>query len=639
MASFDYRLNPLYAIKECSSCGTLCTRDCGCSKGSLEDKILVPVPDLSQRPLKIEKICLDCGDPVHGLYCRQCALIRKTLEEVFQDFQDTSKSSNDDTNFVNQEPFVVKQGPGVNSSQSPPQINHNCCYECGDSLDDIFCQRCTCKSCGKGAHIGYNCPPQIPIISNPEPCYNQNLNEILQNLQSSNNTGLFGISQQSGVMNMMEFVFIIPICYDDDDDEESSIPLKDIIFELPPCVAIIPDSPKMNSLIMEDEHLDTILETESDELIKSSVEDLVQIPSESEDSSEGECDLPPYDDSSKNHDLTFSNPLFDINEDFTSSDESFSEEDVLNENFKIFSNPLFDLDEEITYTKVDQIDDEVLENTNSIPPGINEINLDPKGDILFLESLLYDNTSPRPPEEFNSENPTESFSPSPIPVEDSDSLMEEINIFLDGDDSILPGIESDDFDSEDDDNSTSRPKFESFHVDYPDLGDSTIDVPEDIPIDVHNILPTHLALQLNFNFIPSLNDLGSDLDVSSPSGDSNKIYDPGICIEVESTRFLSTLSPVIDTLLSFSSENKDKVFNHGVLASKEKSPSPSSHRGFNASKLFHQKSPMLIHGDNTPNLGDFSDCDDSRARGYVLHSLELHILSFILEIQYPNLFD
>ncbi|GJY54798.1 hypothetical protein Tco_0446462 [Tanacetum coccineum] len=84
-------------------------------------------------------------------------------------------------------------------------------------------------------------------------------------------------------------------------------------------------------------------------------------------------------------------------------------------------------------------------------------------------------------------------------------------------------------------------------------------------------------LQLDFDFIPS-NDLGSDLDVSSPSGDSNKIYDPGICIEVESTRFLSTLSPVIDTLLQFSSKNEDKVFNHSVLASKEKSSSSLSHR-------------------------------------------------------------
>ncbi|GKD25916.1 hypothetical protein Tco_1232130, partial [Tanacetum coccineum] len=95
MTSLNRRSNHLYAIKECSSCGNLHTKDCGCQKGRLEDKILVPIPDLSQRPLKIEKICLDCGDPIHGLYCRQCALIRKTLEEVFQDFQDTSKSSND----------------------------------------------------------------------------------------------------------------------------------------------------------------------------------------------------------------------------------------------------------------------------------------------------------------------------------------------------------------------------------------------------------------------------------------------------------------------------------------------------------------------------------------------------------------
>ncbi|GJT78860.1 hypothetical protein Tco_1045585 [Tanacetum coccineum] len=97
--------------------------------------------------------------------------------------------------------------------------------------------------------------------------------------------------------------------------------------------------------------------------------------------------------------------------------------------------------------------------------------------------------------------------------------MEEIDIFLDGDNSIPPGIESDDFDSENDDNSTSHPEFESFHVDYPDSGDSTIDVVEDIPVD------------------------------------------------------------------------------------------------------------------------DYPDCDDSRARGFVLRSLGLHIISFILGIRYPNLID
>ncbi|GKF81149.1 hypothetical protein Tco_0239751 [Tanacetum coccineum] len=78
-----------------------------------------------------------------------------------------------------------------------------------------------------------------------------------------------------------------------------------------------------------------------------------------------------------------------------------------------------------------------------------------------------------------------------ILVEDSDSLREEIDIFLGSDDLIPSGIESDDFYSKDDDNSTSLPEFDSFHVDYPDSGDSTIDVVEDIPVDVPNILPTH----------------------------------------------------------------------------------------------------------------------------------------------------
>ncbi|GJV46979.1 hypothetical protein Tco_1437191 [Tanacetum coccineum] len=68
--------------------------------------------------------------------------------------------------------------------------------------------------------------------------------------------------------------------------EESSIPLRDIISELPLSVAITPDLPITGSLIMKDEHLSTIPEKESDEFIKFSVEDLVPIPSESEDTSE-----------------------------------------------------------------------------------------------------------------------------------------------------------------------------------------------------------------------------------------------------------------------------------------------------------------------------------------------------------------
>ncbi|GKC97767.1 hypothetical protein Tco_1168042 [Tanacetum coccineum] len=82
-------------------------------------------------------------------------------------------------NSLNDSPNIFK-----NVSQSPPLIDHHCCYGCGDSLDDIFCQRCTCESCGNGAHYGYNCPPQVPIISNPEPCNNQTIDESPQTLPS-----------------------------------------------------------------------------------------------------------------------------------------------------------------------------------------------------------------------------------------------------------------------------------------------------------------------------------------------------------------------------------------------------------------------------------------------------------------------
>ncbi|GJU02441.1 hypothetical protein Tco_1112779 [Tanacetum coccineum] len=155
--SRSYRLNPIYAIKECSSCGSLYTSNCGCSKGSLKDKILVPKP-----PRNCVR-CAKCGTPVDGPYCQGCALLRKEFmeglltncveNEFFKDFQDTSESSDDNTNVVNapREPIVVNQDPGENSSPSPPHIDH-CCHECGDSLDGIFCRQCTCKSCGKGAH-------------------------------------------------------------------------------------------------------------------------------------------------------------------------------------------------------------------------------------------------------------------------------------------------------------------------------------------------------------------------------------------------------------------------------------------------------------------------------------------------------
>nr|GEV76273.1 reverse transcriptase domain-containing protein [Tanacetum cinerariifolium] len=240
-------------------------------------------------------------------------------------------------------------------------------------------------------------------------------------------------------------------CYDDDDDDDD----KDYT------VAITPDFLITNSLIMENEHFDTILETESDELIKSSVENLVPIPSESEDffDIKSKCDMPDCDDSQTINFSTFSNPLFD---DSTSSDDdefnlihnddldstpkndrfdtkSYLLESLLNRDTLMASSPKFD-------SLLEEFSGE-LAHTNLIPPGINEANCDPEKDIHLVERLLYNNLSPRPPKYFNFENSDfiiESFSPSPILIEDSDPFME-IDLFLVSDGSIPPGISAVDY--------------------------------------------------------------------------------------------------------------------------------------------------------------------------------------------------
>nr|GEX90386.1 hypothetical protein [Tanacetum cinerariifolium] len=144
--------------EQCSSCGALYTTDNCCFEGSLGDRIICDLnkaPDLSQRSLQN---CPKSRNPVDGHYCQGCALLRNKFKEDLFTYciengilQDSFKPSNDNTNVVNalQEPFVVNQDPNKNSSQSPPQINHHCCYGCGESLEDIFCHQCTYELYGK----------------------------------------------------------------------------------------------------------------------------------------------------------------------------------------------------------------------------------------------------------------------------------------------------------------------------------------------------------------------------------------------------------------------------------------------------------------------------------------------------------
>nr|GFB67863.1 hypothetical protein [Tanacetum cinerariifolium] len=164
-----------------------------CSDGSLGDKIIYDLDKTSDLSQQSPQNCPKCGNPVDGQYCQGCALLRKKFKEDPFTYciengilLDSSEPSNDNTNVVNalQESFVVNQDPGQNSSQSPPQINHHCCYRCGDSLEDIFCHQCTCELCGKGAHYGYNCPPKVLIVHNSEPFNNQTIDELPKTMPS-----------------------------------------------------------------------------------------------------------------------------------------------------------------------------------------------------------------------------------------------------------------------------------------------------------------------------------------------------------------------------------------------------------------------------------------------------------------------
>ncbi|GKC52980.1 hypothetical protein Tco_1075725, partial [Tanacetum coccineum] len=246
-----------------------------------------------------------------------------------------------------------------------------------------------------------------------------------------------------------------------------------------------------------------------------------------------------------------------------------------------------------------------LAHINPIPPGIKKAGFDLEEEIHFVENLLYDNSSPRPPEEFNSENPTESFSPSPILNDDYDSkgdirFLEELLI---NDSPPLLKIESSNLDHFND-LSPSRPPPEPPDVEFcfdfePDTGVVITKVVKGISehyVLMPNILPTLPTLDPDLDFTPSHDSLGSE----------NKIFNPGIFIKIQSERLLSReefsisfvrdpLSPVFDTMLPFSSENEDKVFNPGIFISPL-----LSHRGEIISNF--SKNPMMISGGDIPYL-------------------------------------
>nr|GFA52096.1 hypothetical protein [Tanacetum cinerariifolium] len=215
-----------------------------------------------------------------------------------------------------------------------------------------------------------------------------------------------------------------------------------------------------NSLSMGDEHLSTIPEIESDEVIKSSLENLVPILSKFEGISDDTCDVPFCDNS----------PPFN----------------VLNDQFELF----FYFNDDCTLSDDDSFED--IDYVEASPLDSELVSLEEDSDSFFEKfdtSLSYlDNSLPKF-ETFIDH--TEETSSGSTTTHTDNSLLEY--------DSFLFEIK-------------------------PDQGELTSIVMEDIlgepHVHVPNVLPTHPTLMLNSNFIPSDDSLGSDLEDYSDFEDS-----------------------------------------------------------------------------------------------------------------------
>ncbi|GKC19119.1 hypothetical protein Tco_1021269, partial [Tanacetum coccineum] len=304
------------------------------------------------------------------------------------------------------------------------------CEKCGGPHEDYQCQPwhqnySELNPCYDFNPSGFNQPPQYSIDHQPQIIQEDQEwisklnNEFIESVQSMFEEFRKRLQAANISTHTPEPLRRFNSFYDDNNYEKSTIHLNEIVSQIPPSIAItsvLSTLEPEDSLIMGDEELSTILEKESDEVIKSSVENLVPIPSESEDTSESDsdCDLPLCDDFSpinvyEEKSVTFSNPLFDSNDDFTSSDdESLSDKDVLEDNTALLVTPLSDDNEDECFDPGGDVDEiEFLLRRDPSTPKISvasilkwfteEPPLEENDDLFDLESkanewkkILYD---------------------------------------------------------------------------------------------------------------------------------------------------------------------------------------------------------------------------------------------------------
>nr|GEW81888.1 hypothetical protein [Tanacetum cinerariifolium] len=337
-------------------------------------------------------------------------------------------------------------------------------------------------------------------------------------------------------------------CYDDDEDYTLAV------------TPVLSTEEPDNSLSIGDEHLDTIPTTESDEVIKSSVENLNPIPSESEGIPEHKCDVP-FQDNSSPLDVSKDQfeDLFDSNEEFSSTDDdSFSidkidyveasppdSELVSSEVMEIVISEVEGIDDDILLTIKDDILREKLMNVNLLIAKIKTLNDNPtpsfdfktKSSSTSLNSLLEEtNISDNSLHEFETFCFDVKEISSGITTTHSDISLPEYEAFYydhvkeissgspttHSDSSLyasfifdllinpFPPAERSDFYEFTDELILfiSLPEYDCFLFKVePNSRDFTKDVVEDISPtkepQVHNALPTHPTLQLNLKVQPS----------------------------------------------------------------------------------------------------------------------------------------
>ncbi|GKF18375.1 hypothetical protein Tco_0063293, partial [Tanacetum coccineum] len=223
--------------------------------------------------------------------------------------------------------------------------------------------------------------------------------------------------------------------------KDDYIPSGDIIARYSTSKSISPDLPieePDNSLNMGDEHLDTIPAMESDEVIKSSVENIVPIPNEFEGISDDSCDMPICD-------IGRINVESDLLESLINRDTSIDYSSKIDPIFKEFAGELahiapippgiVEADFDDTSSDDDDFEDieyVSLEEVNDVDQKEKEFNLEDIfqiQDVILREKLLNVHRLISNIESLK-DNPTQDpvlKSPSsfPILVVDSDLFFEE----------------------------------------------------------------------------------------------------------------------------------------------------------------------------------------------------------------------